>query len=84
MAKENHIEEFNRLMKEVNSALKEFRKSSNYQVETRMNIVAKGLEEGLKHMAIIKAFAILFSDYTIIRISTRMMYKKILAYLKTT
>jgi len=29
MPKENHIEEFNRLMKEINSALKEFKKSPN-------------------------------------------------------
>lgn len=82
MTKENHIQEFNKLISEIRSYLKEFKKSPNYLKENRMNIVIKGMEEGLKHITIVKALAVLFSDYTVIRISTRVMYKKIIAYLK--
>lgn len=81
MKNENHIQEFNKIKKEVKEALENFKESPKYSAETRINIVVKGLEEALKHNAIIKASAVLFIDYTIIRISTRMMYKKIMSYL---
>ena len=76
-----HGDDFDRMCREVAAKLN----GGAWRATTgpRMSVIFDGVEAGFAHPQILSAYRVLYEDYTMFRLSARLLFKIFMSALKT-
>lgn len=81
MQSKKHQEEFTTMIKGFKLSMEKYKISEEYHETNRKNIILKGVDEAVNNSSIMNAAALVFDEFRVIRISARLMYKRVLNYM---